>query len=254
MSSFNGKNIWIIGASSGIGQSLAQELAKRGANLILSARRSDRLQDVLRPMSGNHHAIALDVADYPAVFAASEQTMQKYGRIDAMICLAAHYTPSAIATMDWQEAQKTCAINIGGTINAVLAVLPYMRKQKFGQIVMCASVAGYVGLPNAQPYSMTKAAIINFAESLRVEERDSGIDVRVINPGFVETPMTGKNNFKMPMIITADAAAKYICDGLSANGFEISFPKTFVLVMKLMRILPYAVYLRLASKFTVKRS
>ena len=137
-----------------------------------------------------------------------------------------------------------------GTLNCLHAVLPILQRQKSGQIALCGSVAGYRGLPNAQPYGATKAAIINLAESLKLETAGSGIDVRVINPGFVRTPMTDKNSFDMPMIISPEQAARSLADQLAGSGFEIHFPKKFTWAMKILRLLPDALYFPIVRRMT----
>jgi NAD(P)-dependent dehydrogenase (short-subunit alcohol dehydrogenase family) len=244
---YHNQNIWIIGASSGIGKALAKELAALGANLAISARRHSELEKIQQEMSGNVLALTLDVSDAAAVAIATENVARHFSRIDAVINLAAIYQPSGFAELTPADYRKTVEINLLGSMYVAHAVLPVLRAQGKGQLVFCGSVAGYRGLPNGQPYSATKAAIINLAESLAVEEKPHGIDVRLLCPGFVETPMTATNSFDMPMMITAEAAAKYIAKGLKSRAFEIHFPKKFTLLMKLLQLLPNGVYLKIAA-------
>jgi len=138
----------------------------------------------------------------------------------------------------------------GQTIWIIGAILPFFESQGHGQICLCASVAGYIGLPNSQPYASTKAALINLAESLHVEYEPKNIDIKVINPGFVQTPMTDRNQFEMPMMITAQEAATAIAKGITSQGFEVHFPKKFTLIMKLLRLLPYWLSFKITKKFT----
>ncbi len=243
-----GKHVWIIGASSGIGRALATTLAARGAHLALSARRSDELDSLVAALGNKHRAFTLDVANAAVFTANAEAVKHHFGTIDHVIMLAGVYTPASLAKMDIAEAHKIVDINLMGSINCLHAVLPCLRAQGHGQIALCASVAGYRGLPNAQPYAATKAAIINLAESAYIEESRNGVDVRLISPGFVRTPMTDKNNFSMPMMVSAQAAADAIADGLLSPAFEIHFPKRFTLIMKLLQFLPNALYLRLARR------
>lgn len=126
-------------------------------------------------------------------------------------------------------------------------VLPFFESQGHGQVNLCGSVAGYFGLPNSQPYASTKAAIANLAESLRVEYQDKNIDVKLISPGFVRTPMTNKNDFEMPMMIEVEEAAQYIAKGITSSRFEIHFPKRFTWLVKLLRSLPYCLSFRLSK-------
>lgn len=239
---FAEKNIWIIGASSGIGAALARELSKQGANLALSARREDELNSLNNKLGGSHHVYPLDVTDVKALQKAASDLSAIWPRIDSVIFLAAIYTPSQLEKLDIQDAHKTVNVNLNGAFNVVHSILPSMIAQKSGQIALCASVAGYRGLPNGQPYSATKAAVLNLAQSLRTEQAKNGLDIKVISPGFVKTPMTDKNDFDMPMVITPDQAAKAIAKGLQSKSFEIHFPKKFTFIMKIVRLLPAWLY------------
>lgn len=247
----DGKRIWIIGASSGIGAALAAELASRGARLILSARREEKLNALNKEIDGGHEVYPLDISDQGAVKKAvdtlSGKHKEKRVRIDSVILLAGAYAPATIADMDIDKGHKIVDVNFGGFLNVVHYILPVLKAQKNkGQLVLCGSVAGYRGLPKGQPYSATKAAIMNFAESLWVEEKD--LDIKLISPGFVETPMTDKNDFEMPMKIKPAAAAQAIAEGLTKKSFEIHFPKKFTFIMKFLRILPHIMYYPLAKR------
>ena len=244
MTSLAGRHIWIIGASSGIGHALAMQLAAEGAHLTLSARNAPALEQLNVDLGNKHIVLPLNITDAAALIDAADQQTH----IESLIILAGQYEPGAIADITDAAARHIIETNFIGTLNAVRAVLPVFRRQRQGQIALCASIAGYRGLPNGQPYSATKAAIINFAESLRVEEEKNGIDVRLINPGFVKTPMTDKNKFPMPMMITPEQAAKAIVAGLKGNSFEISFPKRMILPMKILQILPYWLYFKIAKR------
>lgn len=247
---YAGKRCWIIGASSGIGAALAEELAQRGARLALSGRRGDALQELIVKLPASHHmAIPLDVAEPAEVSKAAEQVAESFGGIDYVIILAATYNPAAVADAKPEDVRRIIDVNLLGTFNCVHAALPLLRSQKQGVLALCGSVAGYRGLARSQPYGATKAAIINLAETLRIEEAGHGIDVRLISPGFVQTPMTDKNNFQMPMIIPASDAAKCLADGLLGRAFEICFPRKFTSIMKLLRLLPDAIYFPIARRF-----
>ena len=248
MDSFKGKYIWIIGASSGIGAALARDLSKRGANLILSARREDKLKDLQEELDGDHHVYSADVSNHEDLSAVAENIRKNFPKLDSVVFLAAIYAPGRIENMDIQKAHQIVDINLNGAFNTVHAVLPILKAQGHGQIALCGSVSGYRGLPQGQPYSATKAAVISLAESLRAEEMKNGIDVKVINPGFVETPMTGQNDFDMPMMISPDEAAEAIAKGLLKKSFEIHFPKGFTLLVKLLQFLPYWLYFSIAKK------
>lgn len=236
MQQLNGQTIWIIGASSGIGAQLAIDLSKQGCQLIISARREEALQSVLSQMApGNHRILAYDAADYM-------QTVQVFSSIkqlDRVIFMAAIYDPSKKGRTDINMIQKSIRVNLEGVFNMLTLVRPLFEEQRRGQIVLCGSVAGYIGLPNSQPYAATKAAIINLAESLYTECKPKGVDVKLISPGFVRTPLTDKNQFDMPMMIEVEEASAAIVKGLTSKPFEIHFPKKFTYLLKLIRLLPY---------------
>jgi NAD(P)-dependent dehydrogenase (short-subunit alcohol dehydrogenase family) len=233
---------WIIGASSGIGEALAKELAARGETVCISARNHDALLTLAGTLSGSgHRVVPFDVSNPEAVRQAAQTAFASFPRIDRVIFMAGLYTPMAFGAIDLREAERIIAVNLTSPFYVVEAVLPLLLAQGGGQIALCASVAGYRGLPNSQPYGATKAGLINLAESLAAEVPAS-IDVRVINPGFVESRLTDKNNFKMPMRISSEKAAKAIADGLNQKGFEIHFPKSFTRIMKLLSWLPNALY------------
>lgn len=243
MTSFAGSHVWIIGASTGIGRALAFRLAREGAVLSLSARNETALEYLRHELNGPHTIYPLDVTHTDQLAAAA--TAQP--RIDRVIFLAGQYEPGALGDADPDKTRVIVETNLMGALNTVYALLPVLRRQREGQIALCGSIAGYRGLPNGQPYSATKAAIINLAESLRIEERKYNIDVRLISPGFVKTPMTDKNTFPMPMMISADQAADAIVSGLKGNSFEIHFPKRMTIAMKLLQSLPYWLYFKIAK-------
>lgn len=247
MGSYAGKNIWILGASSGIGKALAVELAAQGATLALSARGEDKLQALNTELGGQHHVFPLDVSDADSFVKTAKTVQGKFNQLDSVIFMAAIYDPAPLSQLDIKSARQMVDINLNGAFNTVHAVLPILKAQGIGQLALCGSVAGYRGLPNGQPYSATKAAVINLAESLRAEERD--LDVKLINPGFVRTPLTDKNDFPMPMMIEPEDAAKIIARELQTKRFEIHFPKKFTYFMKALRILPSWLFFILIKKF-----
>ncbi|MCE3006237.1 MAG: SDR family NAD(P)-dependent oxidoreductase [Rickettsiales bacterium] len=233
---------WIIGASSGIGEALAKELANRGETVCVSARSKEALAALVSSLNGTGHiALPLDVSSREEVLHAVQSLRVKFPRIDRVIFMAGIYTPMSFGSIDLDEAERIIKVNLTSPFYVVEAVLPVLIAQGGGQIALCASVAGYRGLPKSQPYGATKAGLINLAESLAAEVPKQ-IDVRVINPGFVESRLTNKNNFKMPMRISSHQAAKAIVKGLDSSGFEIHFPKTFTRMMKLLSVLPNWLY------------
>lgn len=249
MESYTGKHIWIIGASSGIGEALARELSNQGAHIILSARTQDKLDAINKSLGGSHTVLPLDAGDAKAL----EKATHTLEKLDSVAFMAALYSEHSKEPKDINFIHDMIRVNLGGAYNTVNATLPLFEKQGHGQIALCASVAGYRGLPYGQPYCSTKAAIINYAESLKIELEDRNIDVKVINPGFVKTPLTDKNDFPMPMMITAEKAAKAIAKGLQSRSFEIHFPKKFTWIMKGLDTLPRWLYFPLSRLMKKKQ-
>ena len=243
MTFFKGKTVWIIGASSGIGEALAKDLHGRGASLILSARNEDALSRLNVEMNRRHMVLPFDVA-HKGSFAAAFENIES---LDSVIYLPAAYEPGNVENITPENAETTISINLESVFALLGHLLPYYKKQGYGQIALCGSVAGYIGLPGGQPYSATKAAIINLAETLRAEMDGTNIDVLLVSPGFVKTPLTEKNKFSMPAIIAPEEAAKAIANGLAGKSFEIHFPKKFTILMKILRLLPYDLYFKTVS-------
>lgn len=228
------ERIWIMGASDGIGAELARQYAARGAKLVLSARSGDALAQVARD-AGGAEIIVADVTDLDTLKEAARQ-IQAGGKLDRAITLAGIYDPGKAMEIDLEQAAQIVSVNLVGALNFAHHAQPLLRHA--GQLVVTGSVSGYVGLPQGQIYSASKAGVINLAETLRTELAGQ-TDVRVINPGFVDTRMTRQNDFDMPFIIEPSQAASAIIRGLDGRGFEVHFPKKLTLPLKLLRVLPY---------------
>lgn len=233
------ERIWIMGASEGIGAALARAYASRGADLFLSARSPGPLQALADELGAT--AIPTDTTDLVALTQAAAQV----GTVDRAITLAALYDPGKAMQIDPAKAAQIVTANLTGSFLFARAAVPVLRAG--GQLALTGSVAGYVGLPQGQIYSATKAGVINLAETLRAE-LSPGIDVRLICPGFVATRMTARNDFDMPAIITPEAAADQIVKGLDSRRFEVHFPRRLTLALKLLRALPYALSLPLTKR------
>lgn len=242
MAGFAGKRIWIIGASAGIGQALAQALAAQGAQLILSARDGAALATLADELDAQ--SLPLDLARRDTLADAVAQ-LAATARLDAVICTAALYDPARVADLDPDRTEELVRVNLLGTLDVARLCPPLLRDG--GQLVLFGSVAGYFGLPGGQAYSATKAAINNLAESLRIELAPR-VDVRLVCPGFVRSRLTAKNDFRMPDIMEPEDAAREILNGLQTRAFEIHFPKRFTRRIKLLRALPYALALRLTAR------
>lgn len=243
MSEVSGQRIWIMGASDGIGAALVRELAGRGARLILSARSEDKLTALAEEIGGAE-VVPCDVSDKSSLSAAAGRIGQG-GPLDRAVTLAALYDPGKIMEVDPEMAAKIVSVNLTGTFNFTRAAVPLLRQG--GQLALFGSVAGYMGLPQGQVYSCTKAGVTNFAESLMVELAGQ-VDVRLVSPGFVETRLTDQNEFDMPAKLSPQEAARAVADGLEGSRFEIHFPKRFTLAVKLLRALPYWLALPLTKR------
>jgi len=246
------KTIWIVGASAGIGAALARkfhdEPTSDGQNIIISARNSDKLRDLATEMPGIT-PVSIDVTDLNAVKTALNTIEQQFGLPDLVVLAAGIYSPMKVSGFSAETIRSHIDTNYMGIVNCLEPLLARMRVRKSGEIAVVASVAGYRGLPNAAAYGPTKAALINLCETLHTELTGTGVLLRVINPGFVKTRLTDKNDFEMPYLLTPEQAANFMYRDLcKSNDFEIAFPPPFVRQLKLTRILPYGLFFKLMRK------
>ncbi len=242
------QRIWLIGASSGIGAALAQALLARGAQVAVSARREASLREAVK-LSPQALVLPMDVQDDSAWQAAHAQILAKFGGLDLVIFCAARYKPERSWDVTAHDAAETLEVNLHSVYQGISKVLPSLLQQKRGGIAIVASVAGYIGLPNASVYGPSKAALINLAELLYCDLHRQGLNVYLINPGFVQTELTAKNDFFMPALQTPAQAAQAIVQGFEAGQFEIHFPRRFTYLLKLLRILPYRIRFALLDQF-----
>jgi len=245
-----GKKVWITGASTGIGKALAIKFANKGWTVAVSARRENLLLDLCK-VSSNIHSFPLDVSNSEETKITFENIIKKLNDIDLCVFATGIYDPNTEKEINIQKMQEVMKINFFGTVNCIKAIEKKFKDKKKGHISIVSSVAGYGGLPNSSGYGPSKAALINLAESLYFDFKKYNVRVSLISPGFIKTPMTDKNKFKMPFIKSADYAANKIYNGLiKSNAFEITFPKELTLIMKVFKILPYRIYFYLISKTT----
>ena len=230
---------WITGASSGIGRATALELARRGWRVAVSARNAAALEEVAEASSGRVRAFACDVTDPAAVDATIARIEAEQGPIALAFLNAGLSIHDRAPDLDAAVARRVIETNVLGLYNALAPLIGRMAARRRGQIALCASVAGYVGLPFAAAYCASKAAAISTAVSLAVECAPLGIRVQCVNPGFVDTPLTARNDFPMPFLMSPEQAARRIADGFSGGRFEIAFPRRLVWPMKLIGLLPY---------------
>lgn len=246
------KVAWITGASTGIGREIAINLARRGVRVAASARSAGELEALAARQPGIL-AVPLDVTDAAAVTAAADRVSKELGPIDLAIFNAGVWQPIGARNFDPAKNATSMNVNYQGVCNGIAAILPSMIARSSGQIGLVSSVAGYRGLPKAIAYAPSKAAVISLAETLAPDLARYGVTVSVINPGFVETPMTAVNDFPMPFIIKADDAAERIVRGLERKKFEIAFPWQLVGLMKVLRLLPYPVFFWYVRNFMQSR-
>ncbi len=246
---WRGKTVWLVGASSGIGEATASALHALGAMVIVSARNAQALQ-VFQQQHPGTVALPLDVTDARAVRAAAER-LHAVGPLDCVVYCAGHYNAMRGFAMQLPDMLRHVDVNYHGALYVLDAVLPAMLANGKGHISLVGSVAGYRGLPNSLAYGPTKAALINLAETLYLDLKDKGIGVSLINPGFVQTPLTAGNDFAMPALLTPQQAASAIVKGWARGAFEIHFPKRFTLWMKALRLLPNRLFFNLVGRATL---
>jgi NAD(P)-dependent dehydrogenase (short-subunit alcohol dehydrogenase family) len=247
MNDWRGRTVWLVGASTGIGRATASALHAQGARVIVSARGVDALNAFVDAHPGAS-ALPLDVTDAPAVQAAA-LALAAQGALDCVVYCAGHYHAMQATQIDLPDLLRHNQINYLGALHLLAAVLPLLLRQPLapgrgqrGHISLMGSVAGYRGLPNSLAYGPTKAALINLAETLYLDLHRHGVGVSLINPGFVDTPLTAQNQFKMPALISPQQAAQEILRGWSRGAFEIHFPKRFTWWMKALQLLPYPAF------------
>ncbi|WP_373975628.1 SDR family NAD(P)-dependent oxidoreductase [Chitinibacter sp. SCUT-21] len=248
IASLAGQRIWLIGASSGIGAALAEQALAAGAHVTLSARREAPLQ-ALAARFDKAHVLAFDAVDLAAWPTAYAQLCAQMGEPDLLIFCAADYQPERVWDVRAARAEQMLKINLISVYCAIETVLPAMLARGRGGIGLIASVAGYMGLPNASVYGPSKAALINLAEILYSDLHPKGLDVYLINPGFVRTDLTAKNDFAMPALQTPQQAASAIWQGITDGAFEIHFPHRFTNTLKFLQLLPYRVRFALFERF-----
>ena len=248
------KNIWITGASSGIGKALALKFANEGWQVAASARRENLLSE-LSEKNNNIFSYPLDVTDIEKCKSVFKDILIKFNHIEICVFGTGMHDPKSEKKFNLEKIREIMEVNYFGTMNSINSVYDYYSEKKNGQISIVSSVAGYRGLPAAGAYCASKSALIGFAESLYFDMKIKNVRVSLINPGFIKTPMTDKNDFPMPMIKSPEFAAEEIYKGLTKkNSFEIHFPKIFTFFLKFLRILPISIYFKLVTKGLKKRT
>lgn len=249
---WRGKRVWLVGASSGIGRAVAAQLHAQGAQVIVSARQQALLAAFAHEHPGSQ-AVVLDVTDAQAVLDVAAR-LQTESPLDLVCYCAGHYTPMRADTLALPELLRHQQVNLTGALHVLAAVVPGLlasaQAGRVPHLSLVASVAGWRGLPQSLAYGPTKAALINLAETLFLDLRPQGVGVSVVNPGFVDTPLTRQNDFTMPALLTPEQAAQAMLRGWGRGAFELHFPRRFTLWLKLLRVLPYRWYFPLVHRMT----
>jgi short-subunit dehydrogenase len=245
------KIVFITGASSGIGRSLAIELGQRGATLGLLARRAETLREIVREVEaagGRALALPADVKDAIAVRAAADQLREKFGRVDVLVANAGIAGTTDARDLHPEEVANVISVNVLGAVNSVTAVLPEMAVRKRGQLVVISSLAAYRGLPKSAAYCASKAAVSAFFESLRVDLRESGVDVSIIHPGFIKTPLTAGREAQMPYLMELDDAVRKIIRAIEKRKKVYAFPWQLASIVRAAMLFPVPLYDRIISR------
>ena len=245
------KIAWVTGGGTGIGKALSLALDREGWQVVISGRTEQKLQAV-KELGRSISYRVLDVTDQALHQQVYDDICEELGIPELVVLNAGDYTPMPLEEFDIDLVYRLNRVNYLGVMNGLACILPVMQSKQSGQILLMSSVAGYRGLPDAAPYGATKAALINFAEALHTPLKQQGVLLRVVNPGFVTTPLTAQNDFSMPVEITAEEAADRIISALDNESFEITFQKRFTYILKLLECLPYRLYFVLINKLTGK--
>lgn len=228
------RSAWIIGASSGIGAAVADELERKGWQV----ERSSRSQGEIR----------IDIADDASVTSAADNYLAKHGDFDLVLVMAGFWQRMSAKNFDLNVFKEHNNTNTVGMARCAAAILPKMIAKNSGTFIGVSSVAGFRGMPGSSGYGPSKAAQLNFLESLRTDLVGTNVKVQTVSPGFVKTPMTDVNEFKMPFIISAERAGKIIVKGIEKEKAEIIFPIPMAISMKLARLVPQSIWPKLFKK------
>lgn len=241
MKTWTGKRYWIVGASEGLGEALARKMSSAGAHLILSARNEAKLNELAASLPGPSTVAPMDIADDASVAAAAAQV----GEVDGTVLLAGVYWPMPATEWNADNAVAMADVNFTGFLRVLGHVVPAMVARDAGHIVITGSLSGFRGLPGAIGYGASKAAVMSLAESMHADLRRTGVEVQLVNPGFIRTRLTDKNDFAMPFIMEPDAAAQAMFDHMNSGLFKRNFPTMFSWVFRLSQFMPDWMYYRL---------
>ena len=241
MRDFAGKRYWLVGASEGLGLALAHKISAAGAEVIVTARNAERLDEVVAALPGRAKALPCDIADTDAVKMAAREA----GDIDGVVFLASVYWPMSATEWDADKVVAMADINFTGAMRVLGEVVPGMVARDAGHIVITGSLAVYRGLPGAIGYGQSKAALMSLAESMHIDLRHTGVDVQIANPGYIRTRQTAKNTIPMPFIMEPDEAAQELFELMCSDRFKKAYPRFFSWFFRLGQFLPESIYYRL---------
>lgn len=241
MRDWQGKRYWLIGASDGLGASLAHTMSRAGAEIVVSARSEDKLRALVDDLPGRASFQTIDVSDNDSVIAAA----QAVGDVDGVVFLAGVYWPFGAQDWNADQANAMADINFTGVMRVMGQVVPSMVARDAGHIVITSSLTGFRGLPRSIGYTASKAATMSLAECMYADLRGTGVDVQVVNPGFIKTQLTAKNDFNMPFIMEPEDAARTMFEHMNTDRFKKSFPFVFSMLFRLSQFLPDALYYRI---------
>ena len=241
MSDWAGKRYWLVGASEGLGEALAHKKSAAGVDLVLSARSEDKLQKLADEVPGRAEVVTVDVSDFESIKSAA----QKVGDVDGVVQMAGVYWPFGAKDWDAEQAIAMADINFTGAMRLMSVVVPNFVERDKGHIVLTGSLSGFRGLPGAAAYTSSKAGVMVLAESLYADLHKTNVRVQLVNPGFVKTRLTDKNDFKMPFIMEPNEAAREYFEHMNSDAFKRSFPTLFSLVFRGSQFLPDWLYYRL---------
>ena len=240
---FAGKRYWIVGASEGLGRTLAEQMSARGARLALSARSQDRLKDLADSLPGEASVHPVDVTSLDMV----RDCVRGLGPVDGVVVLSGVYWPMRAGEFDAEKVETMCDVNITGTARVLSQIVPGFVQRDAGHIVLIGSLSGFRGLPGALGYGAAKAGMMHLAENLRAELVNTGVKVQLMNPGFIRTRLTDKNDFDMPFLMEPEDAAGHVIRAMRSNRFQTNFPRVFSWLFRGANFLPARVYYRLVG-------
>lgn len=243
MRDFANKRYWLVGASDGLGAALAHQLSRSGAQLVLSARSEDKLMRLAEELPGRATVQTIDVSDNESVKAAHKAV----GEVDGIVFLAGAYWPFSAREWNAEQANTMADVNFTGLMRVMGQIVPDFVARDSGHIVITSSLTGFRGLPGSIGYTASKAGTMSLAECMHADLRKTGVDVQVVNPGFIRTQLTDKNDFHMPFLMEPEEAAQQVIDHMRTDIFKKSFPWAFSLVFRLSQFLPDWLYFRIFS-------